>query len=104
MSPERFDALLNNLKELGPNSEVAIFAYSDESGNMIIQFPNEKGDSDTQMASKLAKIFSTVLGTAEKQEDKRMYRIVRDAMAAVSIPYVSGLSEEARVACAMLLV
>ena len=103
MSPERFDALLNNLKELGPNSEVAIFAYSDENGNMIIQFPNEKGDSDTQIASKLAKIFATVLSTAEKK-NQRMYTIVRDAMAAVSIPYVSGLSEEARVACATLLV
>ena len=102
MSPERFDALLNNLKELGPNSEVAIFAYSDENGNMIIQFPNEKGDPDTQIASKLAKIFSTVLCAAEKEEDKRMYTIIRDAMASAVLPHVNGMNDSELTALASL--
>ena len=101
MSPERFDALLNNWKELGPNSEVAIFAYSDENENMIIQFPNEKGDSDTQIASKLAKIFSTVLSTAEKK-NQRTYTIVRDAMASAVLPHVNGMNDSELTARALL--
>ena len=102
MSPKQFEDLLNKLKELGPDANIAVFAYSDESKNMVIQLPNEKGDSYTQIASKLAKIFSTVLCTAEKQEDKRMYTIIRDAVAAAILPYINGLTEEELIGLALL--
>ena len=102
MSPEKFQNLLDNLKELGPNAEVVIFALSHESRNMIIQVPNEKGDSDIRMASNLAKIFSTVLCSAEKEEDKRMYTIIRDAMASAVLPHVNGMNDSELTALASL--
>lgn len=102
MSPKQFEDLLNKLKELGPDANIAVFAYSDESKDMVIQIPHEKGDSDAQIASKLAKIFATILRTAEKQEDKRMYTIIRDAMASAILPHMNGMNDSDLTALALL--
>ena len=102
MTPQEIDVLLGNLKDLGNNANIAVFAYGDESRNMVIKLPNEKGDSDVEIASKLAKIFATVLSTAERQEDQRMYNIIRNAMASAILPHINGLSEEELTALALL--
>lgn len=101
MTPQEIDVLLGNLKDLGNNANIAVFAYGDESRNMVIKLPNEKGDSDVETASKLAKIFATVLSTAE-QKDQRMYNIIRNAMASAILPHINGLSEEELTALALL--
>ena len=101
MSPEKFEQRLAVLKDLGCNANMALFAYSDESKQMAIFFPNEEGDSVSDIASKLATLFKTVLFTAEKQPDKRQFEILRDAMASAIMPYITGCDDRELVGTAM---
>ena len=102
MSPEKFEQRLSVLKDLGCNANMALFAYSDESKQMAIFFPNEEGDSVPDITSKLAILFKTVLVTAEKQPDKRQFVILRDAMASAIMPYTTGCDDRELVGTALL--
>lgn len=102
MSPEKFEQRLSVLKNLGCNAKMALFAYSDESKQMAIFFPNEEGDSVPDITSKLAILFKTVLAATEKQDDKRQFEVLRNAMASAILPYINGLDEEELAAFALI--
>jgi hypothetical protein len=102
MEQEKFDGMLEELKSLGCQANIAVFAFSDETKQMLVRFSHDDGDSLTEISSTLAKIFKTVLAVTENQEDKRMFGVLRDAMAAAIIPYINGLSEEQLTALALL--
>ena len=101
MDKERFNQMLEHLKELGCDANIAVFAYSEEKKDMIILFPNGKGDSVMEMSSKLAKIFKTVLAASEQQKNKRTFEILRNAFAAATLPYINGLDESQLTALAL---
>ena len=94
MSPEKFEQRLTTLNELGCNAKMALFAYSEENQQMAIFFPNEDGDSVMDITSKLATLFKTLLAATEKQDDKRQFEVLRNAMASAILPYINGLDEE----------
>ena len=102
MSQERLDALYNELKTLGADAKIAVFAYSEKNQKMVIKLPYEKGDPDVEIASKLTKVFTEVLGSAENQEDKVLFSILRNSMTAAILPYINGLGEEELAAMALL--
>ena len=102
MTPEQLEKMMSELKSLGPDAKIAVFAFSDQSKQMVIKFPHEPGNSTMQDASALAGILKTILGATEKQDDKRAFQILHDALAAAIIPYISGLSDQELAALALL--
>lgn len=102
MEQEKFNDMLEELQNLGCQANIAVFAYSDEKKQMIVRFSHDDGDSMTEISSKLAKIFKTVLIATENQKDKRMFTVLRDAIAAAILPYINGLSDAELVALALL--
>lgn len=102
MEQEKFNDMLEELKNLGCQANIAVFAYSDETKQMVIRFPHDNGDPLTEISSKLAKIFKTILIATENQKDKRMFTVLRNAMAAAILPHINGLSDAELVALALL--
>ena len=102
MEQEKFNQRLETLKGLGRNANMAIFACSEKDQQMAIFLPNEKDDSVSDVSAKLAKIFRAALSSTEKNEDKRQFVILRDAMAAAVLPYVNGFGEEELTALGLL--
>lgn len=102
MTKEKFDQMLDSLRELGCESNIVILGYSEGKRQMVISIPNEEGDSQTQMASKLAKVFKTVLSAAEQQKDKKLFNILSNAFASAALPYINGLNEQELTGLALL--
>ena len=102
MAPEEFEKRLDVLKHLGCNAKMALFAYDETAKEIAIFFPNEEGDSVSDVASKLATLFKTVLVNAWKQSDKRQFEILRDAMACAIMPYITGCDDRELIGTALL--
>jgi len=101
MSQEKFDQMLNSLRELGCESNFVILGYSEVKNQTIISIPNEEGESTTKISSNLAKIFTTVLSAAEKQEDGKLFDILFCAFSSATFPYTNGMDENLFTALAL---
>ena len=102
MTQEKFNQRLDTLRELGCEANIAILGYSEEKEQLVIFIPSEEGDSLTEMSSKLAKIFKTVLSSTEQQEDKRLFEVLSNAFASAALPYINGLREQELTSLALL--
>ena len=102
MSQEKFNEILDSLRELGCKSNIVILGYSEKKEQMVISIPHEEGASTRKMASNLAKIFKTILSAAEKQEDKTLFTIMSNAFASAALPYINGHNEQELAGLALL--